>query len=292
MEIRHIRYFLTLSEELHFRRAAEKLFIAQPALSRQIKELETELGVVLFNRDKRNVSLTLAGKFLKEEGYKLVKHVNSIQSSISEIGKTLSGTINIGCIGSAMSIIIPDLIQKISEDLPGIRTNLIEGTTHDLTNALVDRQIDIMFSRPIMKLANISSQVIYHESSVLVVAQNNKWAIDAHSKIADLANVPFILFPREAGLSFREQIIKICSQEGFYPKIMHESIHSNSLLRLVEKDLGVSIIPESLASGYALKVTFLRLKDFDISVNLAISCRKDNEDDLVKEIFEMAIQSK
>ena len=287
MEFRHLTYFLVLSEELHFRRAAEKLFIAQPALTKQIKELEASLGVILFKRDKRNVSLTPAGTFLQREGYKLIKHRDMIQSSVAEIGNTLSGTITLGCIGSAMMAVVPELIQKIDAELPGIRTQLIEDTTQNLLNALLDGRIDIMFTRPIKQLPHISSMVIHQESTVVAVAKNSRWAINQHSSLAALAHVPFLLFPRSAGVAFRDQIVRACSKYQFAPYIKHESIHAPFLLRLVEKDLGVAILPYSIAQSYHYAVDYWDLQDIRIPVDLVVSYRSDNYEGLVKHILAM-----
>lgn len=290
MEFRHIRYFLVLSEELHFRRASDKLFIAQPALSRQIKDLEDELGVTLFKRDRRNVSLTLAGKYLQDEGYKLLKHVETIQSSISEVGSTLSGLVNIGYIGSAMNAILPDLIRQIGIKLPKVKTNLVEETSQNLWNALIDRKVDVIFSRRVDENASILSHKTLEEPTVLAVSKDNQWSVGESSKVHDLKDVPFILFPRKAGPSFRDQIIRICSSHGFYPKITHESIYGNSILRLVEKDLGISILPKSLIKGYSLNIEAFELKDINIPVSLYVSCRKDENDEVVKAIMEMVVQ--
>lgn len=287
MELRHLRYFLTLAEELHFRKAAERLFIAQPALSRQIKELEDDLGVSLFKRNRRNVALTLAGKFLQEEGYKLMRQVNTIRSSISDLGKSLSGIVNIGCIGSSMSIIVPDLIERISAEMPEVRINLSEDTTQNLLNALADGKLDLVFCRPVEPNPKVASEVIYEESTCLVVSKSNKWLLNNNSKVTDLKEVPLILFPREAGTYFRDRIINVCSQHGFFPKITHESIHANTLFRFVEKDIGVSIVPQSLAKGYDLKIDFLTIKEMQIPLQLTVCYKPQELDDLLHRIINL-----
>ncbi|MEM7297679.1 MAG: LysR family transcriptional regulator, partial [Bacteroidota bacterium] len=245
MELRHIKYFLTLAEELHFRRAAEKLFIAQPALTRQIKDLEQQLGTVLFNRDKRNVSLTPSGRFLQQEGYQLLKKVETIENSIADMGTTLTGSVTIGCIGSAMTNILPNLIAKMSEQFPNVKTHLVEATTLDLLNQLQDGQIDVMIGRPHKEVASILSERVLTDSTMLVTAANSKWKIDENAQISDLKRVPFIVYPRSAGAYFRDQLVSTCSHHDFYPQITHESINAFSILKLVEKDIGISLMPKS-----------------------------------------------
>ncbi len=204
MELRHIKRFLTLAEELHFRRAAEKLFIAQPALTRQIKDLEQKLGTVLFKRDRRNVSLTMAGRFLQQEGYQLLKRVDMIESSIADMESSLTGVVNIGCIGSAMTNILPNLIYEMGQQFPKVKTNIVETTTLDLVNQLQDGQIDILIGRPHKEVAHVYSEKVFTDSTQLVVASNSKWNIDANSSVSELRDIPFIIYPQSAGSFFRD----------------------------------------------------------------------------------------
>lgn len=289
MELRHIRYFITLAEELHFRKASERLFIAQPALSRQIIELEKELGVQLLKRDKRNVSLTLAGKHLQNEGYKILKQMETLQNTLSDQGKTINGTLHIGHIGSAINILIPDFLGVLNQKMPSIKTTLFEDTSNKLAFSLLDRKVDIIFCREVTFLGNIQSAKIYQEETIVAVAKNSRWKIGQSTDLSSLRNVPFILFPREAGHAFRSQIETACAQHHFFPQIIHESISSNSLLRLVEKDLGISILPKSLTKGYNLNIEFIEIKDLSIPIELFVAIRKDENDEIVKEAFKMAV---
>ncbi len=287
MQIRHIQYFLTLAEELHFRRAAEKLFIAQPALTRQIKDLEQELGTVLFKRDKRNVSLTPSGRFLQQEGYQLLKKVEMIKSSIAEIGSTLTGVVNIGCIGSAMTNILPNLLLEIGEQFPKVKANIVETTTLNLLNQLLDGQIDIMIGRPHKEIAHVHSQKIFTDSTLLVIASNSKWNINERSKVSELKDIPFLIFPRSAGIFFRDQILSACSHHGFSPQVKHESINAFSILKLVEKDIGISVMPKSITEGYKLQVNYLEIDQLNIPLEMVVSYRTDQDLELPRIIAQM-----
>jgi len=287
MELRHIKYFLTLAEELHFRRAAEKLFIAQPALTRQIKDLEQQLGTVLFKRDKRNVSLTLAGRFLQQEGYQLLKRVDMIESSIVDLGSTMTGVLNLGCIGSAMTNILPNLINEIGEKFPRVKTNIIESTTLNLLNQLQDGQIDIMMGRPHREIKYVNSEKIFTDSTVLVIASNSRWDINESSGVSELKDIPFIIYPRSAGTFFRDQIVSTCSHHGFYPQIKHESINAFSILKLVEKDIGISVMPKSITQGYNLEVSYLEMDELNIPLDMVVSYRTDLDHELPVRIAQM-----
>ena len=286
MEFRHLQYFITLAEELHFRRAAEKLFIAQPALSRQIKDLEERLGVTLFKRDKRNVSLTSAGKFLQQEAYPLLKKVAEIESSITNKRLTTSGFLRIGCIGSAMAEIVPQLISQLSQEWPQVETHVIEDTTQNLLYMLIDGQIDVLFGRPHQQLANIASEVIFTDTSIVAVARANRWGIDTASKVEDLRGVPFILFPRSAGTFFRDQIVRTCAKYDFFPEIRHESLNSFSLLKLVEKGLGISVLPKSITESYQLDIVYLEMTELVMPLDLVLSYRRDQKTEVVQDLLE------
>ncbi|MBO0323140.1 LysR family transcriptional regulator [Muricauda sp. CAU 1633] len=287
MQLRHIHYFLTLAEELHFRRAAEKLFIAQPALTRQIKDLEEQLGTVLFKRDKRNVSLTPSGKFLQQEGYQLLKKVEMIKSSIADMGSTLTGAITIGCIGSAMTHILPNLIHEMAGKFPKMKVNIVETTTLNLVNQLLDGQIDIMIGRPHKEMAHVHSENIFTDTTLLAIASNSKWNITESSKVSELKDVPFLLFPRAAGTFFRDEIISTCGRHGFSPQIQHESINAFSLLKLVEKDIGVSLMPKSITQGYNLQVNYLEIDELNIPLDMVVSYRTDLKDELPRTIAQI-----
>lgn len=290
MELRHVKYFLTLAEELHFRRAAEKLFIAQPALTRQIKDLEQELGVVLFKRNKRNVSLTMVGRFLQQEGYQLLKRVEMIKSSIADLGSTMTGAINIGCIGSAMTSILPNLLEEMGVKFPKVKTNIVESTTQNLLNLLQDGQIDILIGRPHKEISHIHSEKIFTDSTLLAVASKSKWNISETSEVSDLKDIPFIIYPRSAGNYFRDQILAACGQYGFYPQIKHESINAFSILKLVEKDIGISIMPRSITQGFNLQVKYLEIDQLNIPLDMVVSYRTDLDYELPKTVVQIINQ--
>ena len=287
MQLRHLHYFLTLAEELHFRRAAEKLFIAQPALSRQIKDLEEELGTLLFKRDKRNVSLTASGRFLQKEGYQLLKKVDDLKASIADLGTTVTGVVNIGCSGSAMTHVLPNLLQAMDAQYPNVKTNLLETTTQNLLNQLLDGQIDMLLGRPHKAMAQVHSEKFFTDATVLVTSAHSKWLLDERSKVSALKAVPLLLFPRAAGTFFRDSIVSACGRQGFVPQIKHESIHAYSLLKLVEKDIGVSLMPKSILQGYNLQLQYWEMPYLKIPLDLVVSYRTDVEHILPQKIMEL-----
>ena len=124
------------------------------------------------------------------------------------------------------------------------------------------------------------SEKIFTDSTLLVRSPNSKWSISESSQVAELKNIPFLIFPRSAGMFFRDRLINVCTQHGFYPKIKHESINAFSILKLVEKDIGISIMPKSILRGYSLNLDYLEIDDLNIPLDMMVSYRNDQNSEL------------
>ena len=270
MELRHIKYFLTLADELHFRRAAEKLFIAQPPLTRQIKNLEEELGVQLFKRTKRKVQLTVYGKYLRTEAGRIFQQIESIKNHIQLLGEGCAGQIKIGYVGSAMHAILPKILTEIYQKLPQIHTSMIEIKTLDQIVKLKDGSLDIAFIRAPVTLEDLTIQPIFSETLSLVLPAGHPLTGSHHIQLSDLAKEPFIGFCRECAPGLFDSIIGLCNRAGFSPQIIHDSSQINSVIRLVESGMGYSIVPTSVKHGYNVHVWFYELKDYPERAELAL----------------------
>ena len=210
-----------------------------------------------------------------------------IKTSIADIGSTLTGVVNIGCIGSAMTHILPNLIDQMNVQFPKVKTNIIETTTTDLLNQLQDGQIDILIGRPHKEHPSIHSERIYSDTTVLVCASKSKWNLSKSTKISELKDIPFIIYPRSAGSYFRDQLVSICGKHDFHPRIKHESINAYSILKLVEKDIGISVIPKSIKEGYNLAVNYFELKELNIPLEMVMSYRTGIDNELPKTIAQL-----
>lgn len=271
MELRHLKYFLTLADELHFGRAAEKLFIAQPPLSRQIKNLEEELGVPLFERTKKQVRLTGYGRFLKDEATKLFQHVELIKNHIRLLGEGHAGQIKIGYVGSAMHSVLPEVLKVIQKELPDIHTSMFELRNLDQIAALKDGSLDIGFIRTPITLEGLHINPIFSETLSVILPRSHPLAKSKRLKLSDLSSEPFISFCRECAPGLFDCIIGLCNKEGFSPRIIHESSQINSVVRLVESGLGYSIVPSSVKQGYNIKVQFHELANYPERAELALA---------------------
>ena len=271
MELRHLKYFLALAEELHFGRAAEKLFIAQPPLSRQIKNLEEELGVELFQRTKKQVRLTGYGRFLKEEAVKLFQHVDSIKNHIRLLGEGHAGQIKIGYVGSAMHSVLPEVLSEINDKFPDIHTSMFELRNLDQIAALKDGSLDIGFIRTPITVEDLIIQPIFSETLSVILPLLHPLAASENIRLEDLAGEPFISFCRNCAPGLFDCIVGLCNKEGFSPRIVHESSQINSVVRLVESGLGYSIVPTSVKHGYNVRVRFYELDGYPERAELALA---------------------
>jgi DNA-binding transcriptional LysR family regulator len=283
---------MAVAENLHFGKAAEKLFIAQPPLSRQIKQLENELGVVLFNRDKRNVSLTPQGEYLYDEVQKIFGQIESIKKSLCLIDKGIVGQINIGYIGAAMHSILPIILAKLKTTYKDIHTVLIDMNNIDQIQALKNGEIDIGFIRMPVNVEGFKVKTIYREKFALVLPFDYKCVGSDKQMLKSLSEEPFIYFSKTCGPALLNSIISICNKCGFSPNVVHRTYQINSIIRLVESGCGYSIVPASVKHGYDLKVKFIDLNSFDEKSELSVIYSDTNLKPIVRNFLEIIFNMK
>jgi len=287
IEIRHLRYFLAVAEELHFRRAAEKLFVSQPGLSRQIKQMENELGVVLFERHNRKVVLTKAGAFLRDEVSLNLKNLDNIFRSTKLLDGGVEGNLRFGYVGSAMHEIIPNLMIDFSDKFPKVSFNLDEMDNNKQLVALMNQEIDLGFVRYRNIPSGLEEVTNYEDTFSLVLPKNHKIHIDNFKSLREFEDVPFILFDESYSVSYFEIIMSIFDDFGFKPIVSHKSVNANSIFRLVEKNFGISIIPTPLKLGYDMDVKFIELKDIKQRTSLRVIRNPNNQNPSLNNFIEL-----
>ena len=288
MELRQLQYFLGVANELHFSKAAEKLFIAQPALSRQIQALEENLGVLLFERDKRNVKLTPAGEYLREEATQVISQLENITKRTQFIHQGEEGELRIGHPGSAIYSVIPPLLSKLRSDFPQIKANLSEILEDDLYGNLKNYQIDVGFVREPYSDKMLATKVLLEESFSLILPENHWITAENFISLAQIKYEPFVLPPRHLGSIYYDLIIRMCGREGFTPNVVHESIHGATILRLVEYNLGISIMPTSYRLSTAMRVKFIELKDIPERTQLSMAWRRNDTNPILQNFLKVA----
>jgi DNA-binding transcriptional LysR family regulator len=266
MELRHLRYFVVLAEELHFGRAAQRLGISQPPLSQQIRSLELMLTAKLFDRTNRRVELTEAGRALLVEARATLDQAKRAVDIVSRAQRGEVGELTIGFASSA-SLIAPftNAILAFRKALPGVRLVLKEQVTMQQIEALMERRLQIGFIRSpsIPNLPDgIAAIKIYCEPLVVFMRVDHPLAVSHRRQavpLKQLATEPFVFFPRDSGTSLYDQVISMCRRAGFTPRIEQEARENATILGLVAAGLGVSILPESLRSSGVANVTNCKL---------------------------------
>ncbi|MBU2950026.1 LysR family transcriptional regulator [Tamlana agarivorans] len=285
IELRHIKYFLAVAEALHFRKAAEKLFISQPGLSRQIKDMEEALGVTLFDRHNRQVLLTPAGVYLKEELSKNLKHLDIILNHAKHLEEGKDGELKFGYVGSAMQHIIPELLIKFTKNHPKVLFSLKEMGNIKQIEALLAQDIDIGFVRLERIPRGLDSTLILKEPFCLVLPGNHPISASNFKNILQLKNESFILFDPEYSASYYEKVMGIFDDNGFTPMVSHNTIHADSIYKLVEKEFGISIVPKSLTTSNNPKIKCIELDMIPQRTSLSAIWKKDNSNPILTKVL-------
>lgn len=287
IELRHMRYFLAVAEELHFRKAAEKLFISQPGLSRQIKLLEEELGIILFERHNRMVVLTIVGEYLKTEFTQQLKVIESTLTNAKLIHDGKKGELKIGYVGSAMQDVIPNLLLKFEDKNPDILFDLKEIDNQKQIEDLVSLSLDIGFVRLERVPLTLEIKTILEENFCLVLPKNHPIDKENFENIAQFKEESFILFDAKYSASYYEKVMQIFDNCNFTPIISHNTIHSSSIFKLVENNFGISIVPKSLAKKSGYRIKFIELDTIVQKTKLSIIWNKKNGNPLLKDFLKL-----
>lgn len=276
MDLRHLNYFLVLAEELHFGRAAERLHISQPPLSRMIKQIENDLGVLLFERTKRSVILTSAGLVLLQDAKQMILQMEAVKKRLAIHGKGETGTIKIGYVGAVMHTELPILLSTFTKNFPQINLQFEEQPNSTLLHGLNSGTLDVAFVRTWLHPENLQEKLILNEAFVAVLPVKHHLAVKKKIAIKELINENFITFTRECGPTIFDSFLVLCSNAGFTPNILHHASQLNSVLRLVESGFGISLLPKTTELGYNLKLKFIPLDNVKETVPLIMLSRKEN----------------
>lgn len=259
MDLRQLAFFVAVAEELNFSRAADKMAIAQPALSRQIQHLEEQLGVLLFRRDKRNVAMTPAGAYLLAQARQLRATVTDIEEQTRRVHNGLVGSLRIGHPGSALYSILPDTLAMLERQFPDVTTSLAELAERELFEALLSHRVDFGLTREINTDHRIASELLFSEPLALVVPDAHWLTPDTFTDLGQCRNEPFILCSLDASLNYGRMLMGLFDAWGYRPRKMYEANYGATVLRLVEKELGLAILPISYRHGSSLRLRFLPL---------------------------------
>ena len=285
MELRHLLYFHAVAEELNYRKAASRLFISQPGLSRQIKQLEEMLEVKLFDRDQKHVELTSAGIFLKGEVDFVLNHLETTKSQLKEIAAGRVGELRIGFLGSASNQVLPDLLSKLNASFPLITSSLEELSNSVQVEMIQKDKLDLGFVRLASVPSDLEMKVVLRDSFSLVVPMDHPISASDFHSVSQFSEESFVLFSSDYSNYYYEQIIGICRDAGFSPKIRHKSVHALTIFKLVENHMGVAIVPTSIKEGFELNVRFMEIPNIWQFTELSAIWKAKNRNPALKKVL-------
>lgn len=248
MELRHLRYFTAVAEELHFTRAAARLGIGQPPLSQQIQQLEREIGTPLFLRLPRGVDLTEAGAQFLEDARAILASADRAIDTARRLGRGERGAITVGFTASAVfHPYLPRAIRAYRDRYPDVRVTLTESNTISLLRGLRLGEVDVAFVRPPYLLdPEFESERVLDEPMLVALPPDHTLSRRRSVPIAALADEDFVLYPRPIGAGLYDAIQSACQRAGFAPRVIQEAPQMASIVSLVAAGVGISVVPAAM----------------------------------------------
>jgi DNA-binding transcriptional LysR family regulator len=289
MELRHLKYFVAVAEELNFSRAAERLKISQPPLSQQIHQLENELGVQLFFRTKRQVELTDAGKAFLESTYKILSNIEKACETARHSQKGEFGKIAIGFTGTATFDILPNLMQSYRTRYPFVDLTVCQINTTNQVQSLLKSEIDIGILCSPVTSPDLEFAVIRKEPFIVALPENHPLASKTDLlEVQELSSELFIMTPRKAGQIYYDMVIGVCYNAGFSPIITQEVHELHTALSLVSACMGIALVPCSIQNFRINGIVYRQLKNSTSTLKTALVWRKDETAPIVHNFLNLA----
>lgn len=290
MELRHLRYFIAVAEELNFSRAAERLHIAQPPLSQQIQALEKELGVQLFDRNRRPLQLTLAGQTFLESARLAVTQLEQAVRSTQRVYRGELGCLTVGFTSSIANSVLSDILRAFRERNPDVKLVWRELATYPQIQGLRDRYIDVGFfhlSNGCINDDDLSFMTILSEPLIVVLPETHPLAAKSQVPLQALAQEDFVLPTRQLVFGLSEQIYSLCHQAGFVPKVTQEATFMLSILGLVAGGIGVALLPANAQNLQRKGVVYKPIKGQTPTVQMAVVWRRDDSSVILRKFLEV-----
>jgi DNA-binding transcriptional LysR family regulator len=288
MELRHLRYFQALAEELNFSRAADRMHIVQSALSRQIAALEQELGVRLFDRTSRGVQLTPAGRALKDRVESILPTLDEALDITRLTASGDIGRLEVGFIAAAMWSVLPAILTEHRRRYPHVLFRLHElPMAGEQLEPLLDGSLDVAFVRPIARFRTLKFQVLFREQFVAVLPETHPLAARETIDLAELAGERFVLMSRTAYPEAHERFEQACLAAGFSPRILDEGDSPNALY-MVASGFGVALAPASAVQSGLPGIAFRPFAHPTPEVELAAAYRRNNRSQALQALLDTA----
>jgi DNA-binding transcriptional LysR family regulator len=287
MELRHLRYFVAVAEERNFTRAAERLHIAQPPLSRQIQQLEDSLGVQLFERTARPLKLTDTGRFFYSHAVQLLAQSAELESMTRRVGK-IERSLSVGFVGSTLYGMLPKIIRRFRDENSAVELSLHELSTMDQIKALKEGRIDVGFGRIRHEDPSIRRVVLREERMIVALPLGHPLSVSKTAlSLHDLLGETLIIFPKAPRPSYADQVLAAFHDRALKPHRIYETRELQIALGLVAAGEGISIVPGSV---YGLKrddVSYIGLDDANLVSPIIMSIRMLDESEDISAMLKL-----
>jgi DNA-binding transcriptional LysR family regulator len=291
MELRQMRYFVAVAEDLHFGHAARRLRIAQPALSRQIQALEKELMVELLSRNRRRVQITPAGQVFLDHARLILARAEDATLAAQRASGGVSGSLNLGFVGSATYDILPAVLRSFRQNAPRVALTLSEMTVHAQTEALIEKRIDVGLLRLPARTAGLVFRTVSREPLLVALPSAHLLAQSPALRLAALAGESFILYPDHPRPSWTEFVVGLCQQAGFQPIVAQRTVEIQTTLSLVAAGIGISIVPECVGNIPRRDVVYRRLTGVRARTELLVAFREHDPAPVVQTFLKVLRQT-
>jgi DNA-binding transcriptional LysR family regulator len=291
VELRQLRYFVAVAEELHFGHASRRLRIAQPALSRQIQALEGELQVQLLFRNRRRVQITPAGQIFLERARLILMRTDEAILAVQRAGSDVSGSLNLGFVGSATYDVLPAALRAFRRMAPHVDLTLSEMTVHAQLEALTEKRIDIGLLRLPAKTDGLVFRTVSREALYVALPSSHRLAPSSALRLSALAGEPFVLYPDHPRPSWTEFVVGLCQQAGFLPNVVQRTVEIQTTLSLVAAGIGLSIVPACVSNISRRDVVYRRLTGVRAHTELQVAYRENDASPVVKTFLKVLGQT-
>jgi LysR family transcriptional regulator, benzoate and cis,cis-muconate-responsive activator of ben and cat genes len=269
MELRHLRYFVAVAEELHFGRAAARLGIVQSALSQQIQQLERGLGVALLARTKRVVALTPPGRLFLPEARQTLAQADGAAEVARRAAAGAVGWLRVGYVGAALWSPFPDAVRRFRRRHPGVAVKLVDGQPARHRAALLAGRLDVAVGPPPPADSGLATMVFHESALAVAVPEGDPLAALDAVRLEQLADARWVMIPQSARSPYWAYVVRVCASAGFTPRVAEEASALDSVVALVGTGAGVALVPAAAGDAPARGAVIRPLADVDLRVSLA-----------------------
>jgi len=276
VDLRLLRQFVAVAEELHFHRAAARLHMSQPPLTAAIRKLEDEIGSELIQRGNRTLGLTAAGAVLLAEARRLLQQADHALVATRDAAAGRTGTVRLGYVGSALYGRLPSVIRRFRQANPAVRLELIEATSARQVQMLREQRIDVgVVIPPVFDAEDMQLQAFDSDRLAIALPRAHPLAQRDAVNVAALADEAFVLWPAREGRGFHSQVVRLCAASGFTPRVVQEAHGMHAVLSLVAVEAGISVVPASMAGFRSAEVAYHPLAGAEATFELQLCLRAD-----------------